>query len=253
MSLVVKDLQKKYGEKTVVDHLSFSLEKPGVYALLGTNGAGKTTLVRMLLRLYDPNNGSILINGKDYRDIDPKVIRNVVGAVFQNVETYACTIAENVLLRKIKTQEDIDLVNEALKFSGLYETVYSLPDNINTELSREFNKGHVLSQGQNQRLAIARGYAQNFELFILDEPSSALDPLAEAQVYNNMLELGKNKTIVFISHRLTTTTKVDKIYLFEDGKITEEGTHDELMQNNKLYRKMFVSQSHKYLGEEYEK
>ena len=101
-------------------------------------------------------------------------------------------------------------------------------------------------------MAIARGYAQDYKLLILDEPSSALDPLAEAKVYNNMLEMGKNKTIVFISHRLTSTVHADKIYLFDNGKIIESGNHEELMKKNGVYHKMFVSQSAKYLGEDYE-
>ena len=213
-------------------------------AIVGINGAGKTTLVKMLLRLYDPNNGDILINGKNYKDLNVKSLRKKVGAVFQNVETYAVTIAENVLLRQVENDEDKKLVDEALKFSGLYDFVYSLPNNINTIVTREFDyHGIVFSGGQKQKLAIARGYAQNYELFILDEPSSALDPLAEAKVYDNMLELGKEKTMVFISHRLTTTVNADKIYLFDKGKIVEEGTHQELMAKGGRYSELVALQT----------
>ena len=156
------------------------------------------------------------------------------------------------MLREVKGQEDIDLVNKALEFSGLYEYVYSLPDNINTKVTREFHRqGIIFSGGQMQKLAIARGYAQDYQLFILDEPSSALDPIAEAKVYNNMLELGKNKTMIFISHRLTTTVNADKIYLFENGAILEQGTHEQLMELNGQYKKMFESQAIKYLGGDY--
>ena len=173
--------------------------------------------------------------------------------MFQNIETYALTIGENILLRQPKTEEDIDLIDEALRFSGLYDFVYSLKDNINTEVTREFNKeGIAFSGGQNQRLALARGYAQKYQLFILDEPSSALDPFAEAEIYKNMLEIGKDKAIIFISHRLTTTVNADRIYLFDNGKVIECGTHEELMKNKMKYYEMFESQSKKYIGEDYE-
>ena len=155
--------------------------------------------------------------------------------------------------REVQTEEDVELVNSALKFSGLYDFVYSLDKNINTMITREFDKdGVVFSGGQNQRLALARGYAQNYQLFILDEPSSALDPFAEAEVYKNMLEIGKEKTIIFISHRLTTTVNADKIYLFDKARIIESGTHEELMKLKGKYFEMFESQSKKYLGEDYE-
>ena len=252
--LEIKNINFSYtGRKNQLEDIDITINKGDNIAIVGANGAGKTTLVKMLLRLYDPSKGDILINNKNFKDISVRDLRKKVGAVFQNVETYAVSIAENILLRKVEGQEDIDLVNEALKFSGLYDYVYSLPEGINSEVSREFNNtGIVFSGGQNQRLAIARGYAQNYQLFILDEPSSALDPLAEAQVYKNMMELGKNKTIIFISHRLTTTINASKIYLFENGKIIEAGTHDELMKLNGLYHKMFVSQSSKYIGDDYE-
>ena len=228
------------------------IKKGEKVAIVGINGAGKTTLVKLLLRLYDVNNGNIYINNQDYKTLNAKSLREKVGAVFQNIEVYAVSVAENVLLREVRNQEDIDLVNEALKFSGLYDYIYTLKDNINTVVTREFNKlGVVFSGGQTQKLAIARGYAQNYQLFILDEPSSALDPIAEAKVYDNMLELGKEKTMIFISHRLTTTVNADKIYLFENGTIIEQGTHQELIKLNGQYKKMFDSQAVKYLGGDY--
>lgn len=235
-----------------INNVSMNISKGQKIAIVGINGAGKTTLVKLLLRLYDVDEGIIEINNQDYKTLNTKSLREKVGAVFQNIEVYAVTIAENVLLREIKGPEDIELVNSALQFSGLYEYVYSLPENINTRVTREFHRqGIIFSGGQMQKLAIARGYAQDYQLFILDEPSSALDPIAEAKVYNNMLELGKNKTMIFISHRLTTTVNADKIYLFENGSILEQGTHKELMELNGQYKKMFESQAIKYLGGDY--
>ena len=253
-SLDIENVSFSYlGDKNQLEDISLHIEKGEHIAIVGANGAGKTTLVKLLLRLYDPKTGIVKYNGKDYKDLDLKSLRSKVGAVFQNVETYAVSIAENILLRKPETEEDYKIIDEALKFSGLVDYVNSLEDGLNTELSREFfHQGLVFSGGLNQRLAIARGYAQNYELFMLDEPSSALDPIAETEVYRNMLAMGKDKTIVFISHRLTTTVNADKIYLFDDGKIIEEGTHEELMAKDGLYRKMFVSQSKKYIGDDYE-
>ncbi len=240
-------------DKLNLTDINLEINKGERVAILGVNGAGKTTIVKLLLRLYDANDGTVSINGRNYKRTSVSKLRKIVGAVFQNVETYALTIGENVLLRKPETKEDYELIDEALKFSGLYDTVHALPDGVNTDLSREFNRrGMIFSGGQSQRLAIARGYAQDYKLLILDEPSSALDPLAEAKVYNNMLEMGKNKTIVFISHRLTSTVHADKIYLFDNGKIIENGNHEELMKKNGVYHKMFVSQSAKYLGDDYD-
>lgn len=252
--LEIKNLDFSYDNESLhLNNISLNIKKGEHIAIVGANGAGKTTLVKMLLRLYDPKNGDIYINGQNYKDLEVRSMRKVVGAVFQNIETYALTIAENILLREVKTEEDIDLVNTALKFSGLYDFVYTLEKNINTMITREFDKdGVVFSGGQNQRLALARGYAQNYQLFILDEPSSALDPFAEAEVYKNMLEIGKEKSIIFISHRLTTTVNADKIYLFDKARIIESGTHEELMKLKGKYFEMFESQSKKYLGEDYE-
>lgn len=236
------------GGKPVLQDINMKIKKGEKIAIVGANGAGKTTLVKLLLRLYDVASGAIYINGQDYKETSATSLRTQVGAVFQNVEVYAVSIAENIIFKKPQTDEDLELIKQALEFSGLDTYVYSLPEGINTDVTREFNKkGAIFSGGQMQRLAIARGYAQNYQLFILDEPSSSLDPLAEAQVYQNMLSLGHERTIIFISHRLTTTVNADCIYLFAEGRIIEQGRHDDLIALNGLYKEMFTSQSSKYL------
>ncbi len=253
-TLDVNNISFSYkGDVNQLEDVTMHIKKGQKIAIVGHNGAGKTTLVKLLLRLYDVNEGEIKFNDEAYTNICVDSLRKEVGAVFQNVEVYAVTVAENILLRTPITIEDFQLVDEALRFSGLDEYVNTLPNGVNTILTKEFDRdGIVLSGGQNQRLAIARGYALNYNLFILDEPSSALDPIAEASVYNNMLSLGRDKTIIFISHRLTTTVNADYIYLFEHGKIIEQGTHEELIKLNKKYKEMFTSQSKKYLGGEYD-
>ena len=248
-TLEVRNLTFAYTDKDILKDVNIKVRKGEKIAIVGSNGAGKTTLVKLLLRLYDPKAGKILINGKDYRTLDPKSLRKKVGAVFQNNEDYSVSVAENVLLRKMETANDEETVCSALEFGDLYEYIKTLPEGINTSVSKEFNKdGAVFSGGQKQKLGVSRGYAQKYDLFILDEPSSALDPIAEAKMYHNMLELGKDKTLIFISHRLSATANVDRIYLFEDGRVVEEGTHEELMNiENGRYKEMFTSQAEKYL------
>ena len=251
-SLNVENLSFGYTDKLVLKGINLSVKKGEKIAIVGENGAGKTTLVKLLLRLYDGLDGKISFNNIDYKDIDVSALRQKVGAVFQNSEVYSVTVGENVLLRKLETEEDRLLVIDALKFSGLYDYVMTLENGIDTLVTREFNnRGAIFSGGQQQKLAVARGYAQNYDLFILDEPSSALDPIAETQMYKNMLELGRDKTLIFISHRLSATANVDRIYLFENGVVAESGTHYELMQiKNGKYYEMFSSQAEKYLGGE---
>lgn len=252
--LNVNNISFAYDDVNILDGITLSINKGEKVAILGTNGAGKTTFVKLLLRLYDVNDGSILFNKENYKDINVKKLRKRIGAVFQNPEVYSVTVGENVLLKKIETEEERELVINALKFADIYDYVLTLPQGIDTVVTREFQReGAIFSGGQMQKIAVARGYAQNYDVLLLDEPSSRLDPFAETKMYHNMLKMGEGKTLLFISHRLSATIDCDKIFLFERGKIVEEGTHDELMciENGK-YREMFISQSEKYIGEDNE-
>lgn len=250
--LEIKNISFGYDEGIkILNDISLSIKKGEKIAIVGTNGAGKTTLVKLLLRLYDVQEGNILYNGDCYKEVNAKSIRQKVGAVFQNPEVYSMSIAENVLLKRIETEEERKLVVEALKFADIYDYIMTLPEGIDTIVTREFNRdGAIFSGGQMQKIAVARGYAQNYEVLLLDEPSSRLDPLAEAKMYQNMLSMGKNKSLIFISHRLSATRNCDRIYLFEKGRIIEQGNHEEMMKiENGKYREMFISQAEKYVGD----
>jgi len=249
--LEVKNIAFGYDDHKVLNDISLNVKKGEKIAIVGTNGAGKTTLVKLLLRLYDVQDGNIVYNDLSYKDINVKSLRTKVGAVFQNPEVYSVSIAENVLLKKVETEEEMNLVVEALKFADIYDYIMTLPEGLDTVVTREFNReGAIFSGGQMQKIAVARGYAQNYDVLLLDEPSSRLDPLAEAKMYENMLKMGKNRSLIFISHRLSATCNCDRIYLFEKGKIIEQGSHEEMMNiENGKYREMFISQAEKYLGD----
>lgn len=219
-------------------------------AIVGYNGAGKSTLVKLLLRYYDPNNGNILLNDIDYRKVDVDSLRDKFGVLFQNYKCYALTVAENVLLDDYIDDVVEEKVISSLKYSGIYEKISKLGKGINTNLSREFDSDGVpLSGGEEQKIAIARAFFEDKDILILDEPSSALDPLAEYDINQKIVALANNKTVIFISHRLSTVRMADMIYMMDNGEIIESGTHDELMKQNGKYCDMFTKQAEKYRTE----
>lgn len=210
-------------------------------ALVGYNGAGKTTLTNLLLRLYDVTDGSILVDGENIKDVTVSSHRDRFSAVFQDFQTFACSVGENVAL-----DENVDKarVLEALRHSGFSK---ELKNGTDTELLREFDdEGIMLSGGESQKIAIARAFYKNCPYIILDEPSANLDPIAEYNLNKAMIEAANHKTVIFISHRLSTTVVADKIYVMENGEIIEAGSHAELMAQNGTYAKMFTLQSEKY-------
>ncbi len=246
-SIEFKNVSFAYSEdKIALDNVSFKVEKGDRIALVGYNGAGKTTVTKLMMRLYDVTEGEILVNGINIKEYRLDMLREKIGAVFQDYKVFAATVAENVLADKY-TPDKEQIVLDALEDSTFGEKLHSLPSGINTELTREFyNDGTELSGGENQKIAIARVFAHNNELIIMDEPSSALDPIAE---YNLNVGIDKNargKTVVFITHRLSTTRHVDKIYMFENGRVIESGSHDELIMSRGKYADMFELQAEKY-------
>ena len=236
------------GAKTpTLNNISFKWRKGEKLAIVGYNGAGKTTLIKLLMGLYPVTEGQILVNGIDIKDIDLDAYRDRFGTVFQDLQVFAMTLAENVLMRRPAGEEDYEKVRKALQDAQFDCEHRGLTKGLDTVISREFDEeGFVPSGGQAQKIAIARVFASQPDMVILDEPSSALDPLAEYNMYRNMMKLSEGKGVIFISHRLSSARMADKIYLVKDGKIVEQGTHEQMMDLNGFYHEMFMLQAENY-------
>lgn len=222
-------------------NISITLNPYEKIALVGYNGAGKTTLTNLLLRLYDVTDGEILIGGRNIKEETVDSHRNRFAAVFQDFQLFAASLSENVALDNIC---DSQRVKDALKHSGFNK---ELPNGTETVLLREFDdSGLMFSGGESQKIAVSRAFYKNCPYVIMDEPSANLDPVAEYNLNKAMMEAAKDKTVIFISHRLSTTRNADKIYVMENGEIVESGTHDELMAMQGKYAYMFNLQAEKY-------
>lgn len=247
----------------VIDHMSFMYPKAEKYtlqdinmkikagekvALVGVNGAGKTTFVKLLMRLYECTNGSIRLGDNNITEYAVDDYRKQLGVVFQNYQIYSASIAENVWLGEVHS-EDHEKIWQALDKVGLGDKIRKLPKQLDTPLTKEFaTDGVLFSGGESQRLAIARILVRKdrFKVAIMDEPSSALDPHAEYELNQLTMNELKDKTVLFVSHRLSTTKDVDCIYLFDGGHIREQGTHDELISMGGVYADMFSKQAAYY-------
>lgn len=237
---------KKEDGKNVLSHVDLKLSKGDKIAIVGYNGAGKTTLIKLIMRLYDPTDGEILYNGVNIKNFEPVAYRKKIGTVFQDFKIFATSIAENVMNGKYH-EGDRQTVLSALHTADFTDKLATLDDGIHTHLTREFNeKGTNLSGGESQKIAISRVFAKDYPIVIMDEPSSALDPMAEYSLNQSILHNTEGKTVIFISHRLSTTRIADKIYMFDRGNLIEEGSHTELLDMNGKYTEMFRVQSEKY-------
>lgn len=242
-TITIKNMSFTYpgNDKPTLNNINLEIKPYEKIALVGYNGAGKTTLTNLLLRLYDVSDGEILIDGENIKDVTVSSHRDRFAAVFQDFQTFACSVGENVALDE---NIDSEAVLEALRHSGFSK---ELKHGTDTELLREFDdEGIMLSGGEAQKIAIARAFYKNCPYVILDEPSANLDPIAEYKLNQAMLTAAEHKTVIFISHRLSTTVVADKIYVMENGSIIESGSHEELMSMNGTYAKMFTLQSEKY-------
>ncbi len=247
--LKINNLSFRYKgtNKDVLNNLSMTIKKGSHIAIVGHNGSGKTTLIKLLLKFYQKSSGDIYYNDVNYDLINPFKLREQISVVFQDYQLYALSIAENILMRKVETKEDELRVIDALDKVGLKDKVLQLKDGIHTMVSREFDKtGVVFSGGESQKIVIARVFASNASIYILDEPTASLDPLSEAKINSLILGLNIDKTIIVIAHRLSTVVDADLIYLLSDGAFTEIGTHEELLKLNGKYANMFNTQKHLY-------
>lgn len=252
-TLELRNVSFKYKdtEKYVLKNVSMTIRKGEKLALVGENGAGKSTLIKLIMRLYDVTDGEILFGGVDIRKLNIKAYRQKIGAVFQDFQIYGATLAENVKTDFVN-ENDSEKIIESLNRADFGEKLTTLEKGINTELTKEFSdEGTMLSGGEAQKAAIARMFMRDMPIAILDEPSSALDPIAEYRLNKSMLENAENQAVILISHRLSTTKDADRIILLENGSITESGTHAELLANNGIYAEMWNVQAEKYCASIY--
>lgn len=241
--IVFSDVSFSYegSDSDCINNISFSIKPYEKIALVGYNGAGKTTLTNLILRLYDVSGGSISVGGRDIREETVSSHRNRFAAVFQDFAVFGATVGENVALSK---SYDSERVLEALRKASFTK---ELPEGAQTVLTKEFSdKGLNLSGGEEQKLAIARVFYKNCPYIILDEPSANLDPVSEYELNLAISESCADRTVIFISHRLSTTRHADRIFMLENGQIIETGSHEELMQKNGKYAEMFSLQAKKY-------
>ena len=214
-------------------------------AIVGLNGAGKTTLVKLICGLLSPSEGRVLLNGDDISDFNRNKYYELFSAVFQDFSILDVTIAEEIA--QCKDNIDYQRIKECIDYAGLSDTIDKLPKGLNTHIGREvYLDGVLLSGGQTQRLMLARALYKNGPILLLDEPTAALDPLAESEIYQKYSDMANKKTSLFISHRLASTRFCDRIILIEDGGVKEEGSHEDLLKLNGEYAKLFEVQSRYY-------
>jgi ATP-binding cassette subfamily B protein len=233
-------------ERWAVRHLDFTLKAGEVVALVGENGAGKTTLVKLLTRLYDPDEGRILLDGHDLRDYDLDQLRGSMGVIFQDFVRYNFTAGDNIAVGRIAARDDQARIARAARSSQADEVIAGLPRGYDQRIGKRFKNGIELSGGEWQKVAIARAYMREAEVLILDEPTAALDARAEFEVFQRFKELSRGKTAVLISHRFSSVRMADRIFVLADGKLEAAGTHEELLAKPGLYAELFELQAAGY-------
>ena len=235
-------------ERDVIKNVSFKISSGEQVVLVGLNGAGKTTLIKLLTRLYDPTEGVITLDGRDIREYDVKALYDMFGIIFQDFVKYAVSVSENIAFGDVKAPYSEERVRDAAVRADANDYIVKLPDGYSTPLMRIFERNGIdLSIGQWQKLSIARAYYKDSEILILDEPTAALDPIAEQQIFTKFAELGKNKITVFVSHRLSSAVSASKIIVIEGGELVEMGDHHTLMEKGGKYHKLFTTQAKRYL------
>lgn len=250
-SLEFRNVTFRYpsAKKNTLENISFKINRGETVAVVGINGAGKSTAVKLMLRFYDVTDGEILYNGVNIKEYTLSSLRSSFATVFQDYKNFAISVYENVMCHEC-TDGDKQKAQTALKQAGVWKKTQSLPNGGDTVLTREFDEdGAGLSGGENQKVSTARLFASDYEIAILDEPSSALDPVAEYEMYENLIAATKGKTVIYISHRLSSAALSDRVLVIGDGKIIESGTHEELMERKGKYCEMFTLQASAYRRE----
>ena len=244
----LRDVSFRYtdGGPYVLRHMNLTIRAGERLAVVGENGAGKSTLVKLLLRLYDVTDGKILVDGVDIRDYDIHELRAKVGAAFQNTNIYAMTFAENVTLSH---EADAKAISDIVDRLSLRSVLTKNSASLDSEMTREFDEGGmVLSGGEAQKVAIARLYTYDYGMLMLDEPSSALDPIAEYEMNRMIVGSTRGATTLLIAHRLSSVRDMDRIVVVDGGRVAESGTHDELMSQRGIYAEMFDKQAEGYIA-----
>jgi ATP-binding cassette, subfamily B, bacterial len=245
---VFEDVGFRYpgAERWAVRHLTFILRAGEVLALVGENGAGKTTLVKLLSRLYDPDEGRILLDGHDLREYDLNELRANIGVIFQDFVRFHLTAADNIAVGRIEARGDRSRIEDAAAQSGADQVIDRLPGGYDQVIGKRFRKGIDLSGGEWQKIAIARAYMRGAQLLILDEPTAALDARSEFEVFQRFKELSHGRTAVLISHRFSSVRMADRIVVLGDGMVEAVGTHEELLQRGGRYAELFELQAAGY-------
>lgn len=238
--------QYPHEERMAIQDVTLTIRAGEHVAFVGANGAGKTTLVKLLCRLYDPSSGRLTIDGEDLRDYPIADVRGAVSGVFQDFVKFQFSVKDNIALGVRSPDVDLHDVIKAAKQAGIHEVIERLPKGYESSLGTLFDGGHEVSIGEWQKVALARAFLRDSQILILDEPTSAMDAKAEAELFGRFHELAKGRMAILISHRLSTVKMVDRIYVLDEGRIVESGSHDELICSHGVYAELFAIQSQYY-------
>jgi ATP-binding cassette subfamily B protein len=249
--LVVDGVSFAYprSQRQALDDVTLRVDPGEVVALVGANGSGKTTLVKLVCQLYRPDRGRIQWSGIDATELAPATIRSQTTVLFQDFIRYHLSARDNIAFGRADGESSLAAVVAAAEEAGAHDFISQLPDGYDTRLGLQFFGGHELSVGQWQRLALARAFFRGGDLLILDEPTAALDPRAEHDLFEQIRRLANGRSALLISHRFSSVRSADRIYVLDDGRIVEHGSHTELMDAGGLYAELFTLQATAYLGD----